>query len=436
MIAGAEYLNLRALTTRRPSHPARSINFRIFERPRVPRATVGFPLNNGNAAVQALNAGGTITDSFNYRMSDGSLTDRAVLTITINGANDAAVISGTIIGSVTEASGVNDGTAGTPTASATLTATDPDNPANSFTAVAAGTASTGGHGTFAMTAGGTWTYTVNNNDPAVQALNVGQTLADSFTITSIDGTSKVINITINGANDAAAISGTIIGDANEAGGTNNGTAGTTATGALTSVDIDNNATFTTVASGASTNGYGTFAMTSDGHWTFTVNENNATVQALNVGGTLTDTFTVTSIDGTQQVISVTIHGADDAMVISGATSGAITEQGGVNNGTGAATTTGLLTAIDVDDASPSFNAVASATATTGGYGTYTLTAGGTWTYALDNSNPDVQALNVGAHLTDTFTVSATADGNLRSSSRSRSMRRTTPRPSRAMRPAR
>ena len=180
-------------------------------------------------------------------------------------------------------------------------------------------------------------------------------------------------------------------------------------GALTSVDIDNDATFTTVASGASANGYGTFAMTSDGHWTFTVNNNNATVQALNVGGTLIDTFTVTSIDGTQQVISVTIHGADDAMVITGDTSGAITEQGGVNNGTGAGSITGVVNATDVDSPSPSFTAVVAATATSGGYGTYTLTAGGSWTYTLDNSKAAVQALNVGEDLTDSFTV-VTTDG--------------------------
>src|SRR5207253_2596534 len=50
-----------------------------------------YVVNETDAAVQALNTGGTLTDSFNYAMSDGSLTDRAVLTVTINGANDAPV---------------------------------------------------------------------------------------------------------------------------------------------------------------------------------------------------------------------------------------------------------------------------------------------------------------------------------------------------------
>ena len=41
----------------------------------------------------------------------------------------------------------------------------------------------------------------------MQALNVGQTLTDTFTATTIDGTAQLVTITINGANDAAVISG-------------------------------------------------------------------------------------------------------------------------------------------------------------------------------------------------------------------------------------
>ena len=51
-----------------------------------------YVVNDNDAAVQALNSGGTITDSFNYTVNDpGNLTDTAVLTVTINGANDAPV---------------------------------------------------------------------------------------------------------------------------------------------------------------------------------------------------------------------------------------------------------------------------------------------------------------------------------------------------------
>ena len=50
------------------------------------------------------------------------------MTITINGANDAAVITGAATGSVIEAGGVNNGTPGTPTATGDLNSTDVDNP--------------------------------------------------------------------------------------------------------------------------------------------------------------------------------------------------------------------------------------------------------------------------------------------------------------------
>ena len=41
-------------------------------------------------------------------------------------------------------------------------------------------------------------------------------------------------------------------------------------------------------------------------WTYTLDNSNATVQALNVGQTLTDTFTATTVDGTAQLVTITI----------------------------------------------------------------------------------------------------------------------------------
>ena len=74
----------------------------------------------------------------------------------------------------------------------------------------------------------------------MQALNVGDTLADTFTVTTVDGTPQVVSITINGANDAAVITGTAAGAVTEAGGVGSGIPGTpTATGNLTSTDVDN-----------------------------------------------------------------------------------------------------------------------------------------------------------------------------------------------------
>lgn len=47
-----------------------------------------YTLDNDNPSVQALNASETLTEVYTYTLSDGSLTDTATLTITINGADE------------------------------------------------------------------------------------------------------------------------------------------------------------------------------------------------------------------------------------------------------------------------------------------------------------------------------------------------------------
>jgi hypothetical protein len=70
-------------------------------------------------------------------------------------------------------------------------------------------------------------------------------------------------------------------------------------------------------------------MTADGVWTYKLDDSNCAVQALNVGDTLTDTFKVTSLDGTAQLVTVTIHGTNDAAIIYGTKEGSVIEAGGV-----------------------------------------------------------------------------------------------------------
>ena len=237
------------------------------------------------------------------------------MTITIDGANDAAAISGAVSGSVTEAGGVNNGTPGTPTATGDLNATDSDNPADAWNVVATPLPTDNHFGTYTLTATGVWTYTLNNSNAAVQALNVGQTLTDTFTVATIGGTAQLITVTINGANDAAVVTGLVTGTVLEAGGVNNGSLGTpTATGDLNAADVDNpNDAWTAVATpAASASGYGTYTLTAAGVWTYTLDNSNAAVQGLRVGQALTDTFTVTTIDGTARLVTITINGSDDS----------------------------------------------------------------------------------------------------------------------------
>jgi VCBS repeat-containing protein len=355
-----------------------------------------YTVDNHNGAVQALNVGHTLTDSFTVTTVDGT---SQLVTVTIQGANDAAVISGTTTGTVIEA---GYGHADRPVATGMLSDTDVDNAPNTFTAVSSPTASAGGYGTFMMTAAGAWTYTLDNHNGAVQALNDCDTLTDSFTVTTIDGTAQLVTVIIHGTNDAAIISGTTAGSVIDAG-------TPIATGTLTDTDVDNTPnTFMAVSCPTPSDAhYGAFTMTTGGVWTYTLDHDNCAVQALNACDTLTDSFTVTTVDGTPQQVTITIQGSNDAAIISGTTTGSVIEAG--CGQPDRPTATGMLCDTDVDNPPDTFTAVSCPTASTGGYGTFMMTAAGVWTYTLDNANGAVQALNYCDTLTDSFTVT-TIDG--------------------------
>ncbi len=189
------------------------------------------------------------------------------------------------------------------TATGTLSATDIDGSA-AFT-VQSSAAKT--YGTFSIDAAGSWSYTLDDGNAAVQALNTGGTLHDLVTVATADGTQRVIDITINGANDAAVISGTVTGSVTVASGM------PTVIGSVSATDVDSATAFTTQNAVAKT--YGTFSIDAAGVWSYTPDDSNAAVQALPAGGTLHDLVTVATADGTQQVIDITINGSNDAVII-------------------------------------------------------------------------------------------------------------------------
>ena len=122
------------------------------------------------------------------------------------------------------------------------------------------------------------------------------------------------------------------------------------------------------------------------------------------GDVVNDTITFTATDGSTQVITVAITGTDDASVISGTVTGAVSE-GDV--GDAPVTATGSIAISDVDgNDSPSFADVAS-TAGDNGFGSFELVSGA-WTYTLDQSA--VQDLDAGDVVNDTITFTAT-DGS-------------------------
>jgi VCBS repeat-containing protein len=358
-----------------------------------------------NDAINALKAPNM--DSFTITASDGLASASQTFTVDINGTDDAAVVSGAVVGSVVEAAA---GAHGVPSASGTLTDTDVDDPANTFTAVSSPHVSDHSYGSFTMTADGHWTYMLDDGNPAVQALKACETLTDTFTVTTIGGTPQVVTVAIQGSDDPAVVSGDTHGCVVEAGGIHNATHGVpTAIGLLTDTDVDDPSnTFVAVTPPqTSDHGYGSFAMTADGHWTYTLDDGNCAVQALNVGQTLTDTFVVKTVDETAQTVTITIEGSNDAAVICGDTRGCVVEPSGSCDPPASAS--GTLTDRDVDNPDNTFAPVTCPQTSDQGYGSFTMTACGTWTYLLDEGNPAVKALNACATLTDTFTVT-TIDG--------------------------
>ena len=373
-----------------------------------------------NDFYQGLGAGQTAQDTFTYTVTDANGDVKtATVTINITGANDAAVINGQRSGDVTEAGGVANGTAGSPTATGLLTATDPDNPANAFTATAAGQASTGGYGTYAMTAGGTWIYTLDDTHSAVQALSATGTLQDSFQVTTADGTAQTITIGIKGANDAPTVGAALVSAAREdaepydidllAGVNDIDNDISTLNISNVTYSVDGGAASATAASGLSLSGR---TLTVDpgndafDHLAGPTNRKEAQTSTIRVDFQVDDGNGGTSV----QSETVTISGVNDYAIVDGSLTGEVTEAGGVDNGTpGSPTATGVVTAADVDNAANTFMDATPGQPSRGGYGTYAISADGKWTYTLTNHNGTVQKLNTTETLQDTFQVT-TEDG--------------------------
>ncbi|WP_285534237.1 VCBS domain-containing protein, partial [Stutzerimonas stutzeri] len=81
-----------------------------------------------------------------------------------------------------------------------------------------------------------------------------------------------------------------------------------------------------------------------------------------------ETFTVSTVDGTQQTVTVTIHGVSDTAVIGGNAAGSVTED--LNVTAGNLTTGGTLAVADPDAGEASFQGTVTPSA--GALGTLTI----------------------------------------------------------------
>ncbi|WP_170936120.1 VCBS domain-containing protein [Pandoraea sp. PE-S2R-1] len=445
--------------------------------------TYRYVVDNNNAAVQALVPGDApLVDVFTYQVTDASgLSSLAQITVQVRGAYDNPVAnddagsatagsanpattpvdaSGNVITGAPNGSGADsdvdhidqpntvlkvDGVrTGTEVAGGTL------NAVASGTTSTNGTVVTGTYGTLTIGADGSYTYHVDSANAAVLALPAGGTLQETFTYEIVDteglhDTAQLV-ITVTGANDAPTPQNDTA-HAQEAGGVNNGTAGINPSGNVLSNDTDpdtgDTATLSVSAirtgeiTGTGTAGtigqalagaYGTLTLGAGGNWTYTVDNNNATVQALRTAtDTLTEhfTYTVTDTHGAtaQAELTIVITGQDDTPVAANDIALAAADNGSGNavNPSGNVLTNDTdvdagdkLTAIGIGTGTltntDTFSLITTGSSSTSGptlihgsYGDLVIGADGTFTYTVNTTNPDVIALLPTQILSDVFT---------------------------------
>ncbi|MFT3736953.1 MAG: VCBS domain-containing protein [Rhodocyclaceae bacterium] len=166
-------------------------------------------------AAQALAAGQSASESFNYTVKDtAGATSSSTLSFTISGANDGPV-------AVADTKAVTEDVSVTATASTGVLANDTDVDSGDSKTVSAvsfgsttgtvGSALAGTYGTLTLNADGSYSYLANKT--AAQALAVGQSASESFSYTVKDAagatSSSTLSFTITGANDAPVLAAAI-----------------------------------------------------------------------------------------------------------------------------------------------------------------------------------------------------------------------------------
>lgn len=214
----------------------------------------------------------------------------------------------------------------------------------SFSAVAGNTTSANGtvvigrFGSLRLGSDGTYTYTVDNANGTVQALNLEDTLVETFRYRVTNSAGKTdtstLTITINGANDNP-VANNDTARASEAGGSSSTPiAAVNPSGNVldNDTDVDNtdlsvSAVRTGSTEGSGTPGtlgqalqgtYGVLTLNADGSWTYVVDQTNAAVNALSAGDTLVEHFNYTVSDDAATdiaLLTITIDGTEDLLEI-------------------------------------------------------------------------------------------------------------------------
>lgn len=416
-----------------------------------------YTLDNSRTETQALAKDQTTTEVFDVTIKDElGATDTSKLTIYIKGTNDAPT-SADNYGSVVEDHRTEtDQSHETSNGNILDNDSDPDQGAQLFVKAVGGDESNvgteidGKYGKITINEDGTYTYKLNNDDPNVQALRVGEEITDEvFHITVKDeygaaAPNQTLTIKIIGTNDKPEIDCRKENSDSDSADLTESDAGLTESGHLTLTDVDIKDTVSTqlesvdidhvnstykgdlpkdldlnALQGMLNLSNGTIANDSNTgtiNWTF--NSGSEAFNFLGEGETLVLKYQIKSTDDSgsdndsdSHTITVTITGTNDAPKIS-AISGDVTE-----DGTTAASGSVMdhVTDADVSDSHTVSYAgdqdmTGDSITLDGTYGKITINKDGTYEYKLNNDADNVQQLAKDQTVTDTFKVTVT-DGH-------------------------
>ncbi|MEM8812197.1 MAG: VCBS domain-containing protein [Pseudomonadota bacterium] len=260
-----------------------------------------------------LNVGESVSVSFDFQAENGFglVSNISTVTLQILGANDAPIAFPIFAGTTTE-------DANPVSIDLLSTALDPDSGDDLDTQNVTVTSSNAARSVVFTIDDETGLLTL---DPAQFGdLSAGESelLSIDYTIVDSNGgsTTNTATLIVDGANDVIPvvagplITGATGGSVVEDAAIDTVTGDLNATGLVGPDDV-----WTPVSTATlSDNGFGTFIMDAAGVWAFTLDNADPVVDALNIGGVLTDSFTVMTAEGDFQTIAITILGANDAPI--------------------------------------------------------------------------------------------------------------------------
>ncbi|GAL11174.1 probable RTX [Vibrio astriarenae] len=255
---------------------------------------------------------------------------------------------------------------------------------------------TGAHGTFNFTHStdghNKWSYSADNTHAEIQGLSRGESLTDTITLITADGTRIPLTAKILGTDDHVIID---TPDAlNAALGTAVEDKITSISGTLLAHDSDSKDSVTFTA-GDSVGSYGTLHVDSNGQWHYDLDHSKA--NALQPGETKAEGFdiTATSTDGSTATkhIEVLVQGSNDKATITEVSNPDVHEDG---SSTRVEVISGQLSVVDPDHGQSEFSTDVGKRHdpfNSGVHGGLHISKDGSWTYSVNNSQ--IQQLAAG-----------------------------------------